>query len=67
MVMITHGLKSVQSPALNSQQPLTQSMKAALIFASLAVASVTSLPHKESKSGQLCKGSSYRFVSKYHI
>jgi len=39
-------------------------MKAALIFASLAVASVTSLPHKESKSGQLCKGSSYRDVSK---
>merc|ERR1711973_980506 len=54
----------VQSPALNRQQPLIQSMKAALIFASLAVASVTSLPHKESKSGQLCKGSSYRDVSK---
>merc|ERR1711974_465151 len=39
-------------------------MKFFLAFGFLAIACVNSLPHKESKSGQLCKGSSYRDVSK---
>ena len=39
-------------------------MKFLLAFGFLAIAYVNSLPHKESKSGQLCKGSSYRYVHK---
>merc|ERR1712241_363265 len=39
-------------------------MKAFVVVAALALASVSGLPNKESKSGQLCKGSSYRDVSK---
>jgi len=35
-----------------------------VVVAALALASVSGLPNKESKSGQLCKGSSYRDVSK---
>ena len=35
-----------------------------VVMAALALASVSGLPNKESKSGQLCKGSSYRDVSK---
>jgi len=39
-------------------------MKSFLVVATVALATVSSLPNKESKEGQLCKGSSYRDVTK---